>query len=234
MSKIFVVEDEPVLCADLVDYLGAKGFTVTGINSAQGLRTALASDVPDIIVLDVGLPDGNGFELADEIRAQCGFDCGIIMLSAFGSVDHRVQGLESGADVYLVKHASLREIEATIRSVLRRITLPRGKSVAKSRNVWKLNPQKWHLSAPNGASIQLTGTEMYFVDILVRKAGDLCTRDELAQAFRRPANYVVDRNLDAVVRRLRRKIEETSKTEAPIKMVYGSGYVFAADALIVN
>ena len=119
MTSILVVEDEPRLRADLVDFLRLSGFAVTGVATARDLRAVLADgEAPALIVLDVGLPDGNGFDLAAEIRR--GHDCGIIMLTALGDSDDRIRGFESGADIYLVKGSTLREIEAAIRSLLRR------------------------------------------------------------------------------------------------------------------
>ena len=120
LPEVLVVEDAEGPRVDLVDYLSLKGFQAAGVGSGAEARQALAVRLPDVIVLDIGLPDGNGFDLARDIRSRYGLTCGIIMLTGFASVDDRVEGLASGADIYLVKHASLREIEANIRGLLRR------------------------------------------------------------------------------------------------------------------
>lgn len=228
MHNVLVVEDDDSLRTDLVDYLTAKGFQAAGIDCAEALRRALDQGMPDVILLDVGLPDCHGFDLAREIRRQRKLTCGIIMLTGFGAVDDRVEGLESGADVYLVKHASLREIDATVRSLLRRlspVTVP-----SPGPSFWRLDRDHWTLGAPNGESVELTGTEMGFLDILINKAGVVCTRAELVEAMGRPSMRQDDRNLDSVIRRLRRKIEQGCHMAPPIRMVYGSGYIFTAPA----
>ncbi|MDZ5650348.1 response regulator transcription factor [Nitrospirillum sp. BR 11828] len=129
MHSVLVVEDDEGPRADLVDYLALKEFQVTGAGTAAAARAVLdqaARDgaLPSVIVLDLGLPDGHGFDFAREVRQRHGLACGIIMLTGFSSVDDKVEGLASGADIYLVKHASLREIEANIRSLLRRVEEP--------------------------------------------------------------------------------------------------------------
>lgn len=253
-TKVLVVEDEPSLRVDLVDFLLAHGYSVTGLGDAYGFRNHIAwHGAPDLVLLDVNLPDGNGFDLARELRRQS--DCGIVMLTMRSGADDRVEGLESGADAYLVKHASLREIEATIRSVLRRLEQNRGNDAAAaatganeadaapaapsaqaapaaSEPGWAFQPMQWQLLAPNGAVIRLTGSEVAFLSALVERAGKPCPRDEIARVLSRPSLRAEDRSIDALVRRLRRKIEETSGGEAPIKMVYGIGYSFSAPVLV--
>lgn len=249
-TKVLVVEDEPSLRVDLVDFLLAHGYSVTGLGDAYGFRNHIAwHGAPDLVLLDVNLPDGNGFDLARELRQQS--DCGIVMLTMRSGADDRVEGLESGADAYLVKHASLREIEATIRSVLRRLEQNRGNDAAAagaaaaaneaetiqaapaaSEPGWAFQPMQWQLLAPNGAVIRLTGSEVAFLSALVERAGKPCPRDEIARVLSRPSLRAEDRSIDALVRRLRRKIEETSGGEAPIKMVYGIGYSFSAPVLV--
>jgi DNA-binding response OmpR family regulator len=224
VTSILVVEDEPSLRRDLVDYLGARGFVAAGVGTVADLRTAMARRQPDILILDVGLPDGNGFAVARDLRRS--FAGGIIMLTALGTPDDRVAGLESGADVYLVKHASLREIEATLRSLLRRLVPPvaAGEPATALPGAWHLDARQWRLTSPAGVALALTGTEVAFMAALFAKAGKACPREEIALALGRPA----DRALDAVVRRLRRKIEAELMVEAPIRVVYGEGYAFAA------
>lgn len=224
-TRVVVVEDEPSLRADLVDFLAAHGYAARGVDRAGGLKPALAAEPADIVVLDVNLPDGDGFTLARELREISG--CGIVMLTYRNTADDRIEGLESGADAYLVKHASLREIEATIRSVLRRLTAP-PPMAAKDGATWQLDPKAWSLVTPAGVPIRLTGTEVAFLGAVVEKAGQPCSRDAIIKLLARPALRADDRSLDAVVRRLRRKIEDAAGGEAPIKMIYGVGYAFTA------
>ncbi|MFC3676937.1 response regulator transcription factor [Ferrovibrio xuzhouensis] len=230
MSRILVVEDEPSLRTDLVDYLAMRGFAAEGAGSARELRTALkGSEPPAIIILDIGLPDGNGFDLAREIRSN--LDCGIIMLTALGEADDRVRGFDSGADIYLVKHSTLREIEATVNSLLRRLQDPQP-AAGRQPDLWLLSRSTWQLQAPNRREVKLTATELAFVAALLENAGQPCSRDALTRLMARPQTTWDNRHLDAVVNRLRRKIRETTHIEAPIKMIYGRGYAFSAPGQI--
>lgn len=230
MTRILVVEDEPSLRTDLVDYLAMRGFAAEGIDSARALRTALTTgEAPAIVILDIGLPDGNGFDLAREIRSHS--ECGIIMLTALGEADDRVRGFDSGADIYLVKHSSLREIEATVKSLLRRLQDPRPVA-GRQPDLWLLNRSTWQLRGPNHREVKLTATELAFVTALLENAGQPCTRDALTRLMARPQTTWDNRHLDAVVNRLRRKIREATHIEAPIKMIYGQGYAFSAPGQI--
>lgn len=226
MTHILIVEDESRLRRDLTDFLELTGYTTIGVATAHDLRRTLVDGTPpDVVILDVGLPDGNGFELAGEIRRT--HHCGIIMLTALGDSDDRIRGYESGADIYLVKHSTLREIEAAIRSLLRRTNDVAGSDSDKS-DQWILDVTDWTLIAPNGYVLKLTATEFAFMHLLCKRSGGICSRDELADVVARP-NWPFDhRHLDAVVSRLRRKIELRVNLPAPIKVVYGVGYTFAA------
>ncbi|PSJ56146.1 DNA-binding response regulator [Mesorhizobium ephedrae] len=230
MTHILIVEDEQRLRKDLVDFLGLCGFTAEGIATAEGLRRALADDKrPDVVILDVGLPDGNGFELAGEIRRI--HRCGIIMLTALGDSDDRVRGFESGADIYLVKHSTLREIEAAIRSLLRRTGDQAGVADGAG-DKWVLDSRTWTLTAPNQRSLKLTATEFALVSALCKHGGGICEREKLADTLARPRTHFDNRHLDAVVSRLRRKIGEQTNLQVPIKVVYGVGYTFTAPAVV--
>ncbi|CAN7747299.1 MULTISPECIES: response regulator transcription factor [unclassified Ensifer] len=230
MTRILIVEDEQRLRRDLVDFLGLCGFTAEGTATAEGLRQTLANDEPpDVIILDVGLPDGNGFDLASEIR-EAG-RCGIIMLTALGDGDDRIRGFESGADIYLVKHSTLREIEAAIRSLLRR-TGDQGDLADGGAGKWALDSRNWTLTAPNQRSLKLTATEFALVNTLCKHDGGICRREELAETLARPRTHFDNRHLDAVVSRLRRKIGEQTNLHVPIKVVYGVGYTFTAPTVV--
>ena len=227
MTHILIVEDEPRLRQDLGDFLALRGFEVTGAATARDMRAALTEGPrPAIIILDVGLPDGNGFDLATEIRQS--HDCGIIMLTAFGDSADRVRGFDSGADIYLVKHSTLREIEAAIRSLLRR-TGNRAMVAESGKGRWILDTANWTMIAPDGQALKLTATEFAFLNLLCERQGDVCARDDIVAALARPGVHFDNRHLDAVVSRLRRKFERTTNLPSAIKVVYGIGYTFTAD-----
>lgn len=228
MTHILIVEDESRLRKDLTDFLTLTGFMVKGVATARALRQCLVEgDAPDVILLDVGLPDGNGFELAAEIRRT--HACGIIMLTAMGASDDRIRGYNSGADLYLIKGCTLREIEAAIRSLLRRTTDQDGTS---GDATWRLDSTHWVLTAPNHHALKLTATEFAFMQELCEHHGQTCKRETLVASIARPGTTFDNRHLDAVVSRLRRKLEEHTALPAPIKVVYGVGYTFTAAALV--
>lgn len=230
MTHVLIVEDEQRLRKDLVDFLGLCGFTAEGVGTAEALRRALANDEPpDVIILDVGLPDGDGFELASEIREA--HRCGIVMLTALGDSDDRIRGFESGADIYLVKHSTLREIEAAIRSLLRR-TGDQAEVTDGAGDRWVLDSRSWTLTAPNQRSLKLTATEFALVTALCKHGGGICEREKLVETIACPRAHFDNRHLDAVVSRLRRKIGEQTNMHVPIKVVYGVGYTFTAPAVM--
>ena len=219
MVRVLVVEDEASLRADLVDYLSAKGFIVEEAATVAESRARIGSQEFDAMILDVGLPDGDGFELLADVRGR-GMGCGVMMLTSFGDPDFRVRGLDEGADAYLVKKATLREIEATLRSILRRQS---GGTPVQRFLGWTLDRVDWQLTAPNGIAVKLTGNEMAFATALAEISGRVCSRERLAQVTGR-SDPVDDRNLDMLLQRLRRKVESVTGLQVPIKVVYGAGY----------
>lgn len=230
MTHILIVEDEPRLLQDLGDFLALRGFDVTGAATARDMRAVLTNGPrPAVIILDVGLPDGNGFDLATEIRQS--HDCGIIMLTAFGDSADRIRGFDSGADIYLVKHSTLREVEAAIRSLLRR-TGNLSMTADGEKGRWILDTANWVMIAPDGQALKLTATEFAFLSLLCKRPGEVCVRDELVTALARPGGHFDNRHLDATVSRLRRKFERTANIPSAIKVVYGVGYTFTAHVAV--
>lgn len=228
MSRLLIVEDEEGLRGDLVDYMCLQGFDAAGVATAAGLMAVLKEGpLPHVVILDITLPDGDGFSLAGTIRAT--LDCGIIMLTAHGNAEARVRGFESGADIYLVKHTSLREIAAAVHSLLRRLPPDtEDQEAAEASTAWVLDAVAWTLLAPDGQAIRLTATENAFVGALIARPGLPCPRDDLVRILSRRRTHFDNRNLDAVVSRLRRKIADRTGVDPPIKSVYGVGYSFSA------
>ncbi len=231
MSRILIVEDEEALRGDLVDYMFLQGFDATGVGTAAELLAVLRGDfLPHVVILDITLPDGDGFNLAATIRTQ--LDCGIIMLTAHGDTESRVRGFDSGADIYLVKHTTLREITAAVQSLLRR--LPQDHAAEDAPREWILDAVGWTLLAPDGRSVKLTATENAFVEVLIANAGQPCAREDLASLLSKRQTQFENRHLDAVASRLRRKITDQTNFDPPIKSVYGIGYSFSAVGKIGN
>lgn len=216
MPTILIIEDEHRLRNDLVSYLLVKGYDAKGVASLGEAR-ALMRDVGfDVYVIDIGLPDGDGLTLVPEIRARSGFECGIIVLTAFSGSEYRINTLELGGDAYLSKAATLREIETTLRSVLRRLPSMAGDGG------WVVDRRNWCLNAPTGQRVELTGKELEFLLVLAESGTGLCDRRALHDG------EGSERKLDTLVRRLRHKIEAVCGEESPIRTAYGKGYAFTA------
>ena len=240
MARIAVVEDETNLQADLVEYLSACGHEVWGCADGAALDTLLDQAVVDIVVLDINLPGEGGFSIAGRLRAQS--EVGIIMLTARGLSVDRVVGLEVGADDYMVKPVELRELEAQVRSLSRRLNAARLASGALEPEPappaqplhadpgteWIFDQLTWTLIAPSGRAVKLTGNERVFVALLVSHPGEPVSRDAIFQALGKRGWNPADRSVDSMVRRLRAKGAETVGQPLPIESVHGIGYAFAA------
>lgn len=217
-SRIIIVEDELSLREDLAEYLSKQGFLVATAATIGEFRQVVVNSAPALVLLDISLPDGSGLDLARELRTTS--DIKIVILTNHGALNDKITGLESGADAYLVKHTDLREIDATIRSVLRR-------SANNPQTFWSYDQITWRLTAPNGAAIKLTATETAFISILLRTPGRSVQRDEIARSLPRPRESS-ERSLDSMVKRLRKKIEQAAGVQFPVTVVYGVGYSFTA------
>jgi len=235
MARIAVVEDEAHLRGDLVEYLSACGHEVEGCSNGIDLDALLARRGIDILILDINLPGEGGFSIASRLRAQS--EIGIIMLTARGLNVDRVVGLEVGADVYLVKPVELRELEAQVRSLARRLRLaapaappaPPAEPAAAPASPprWTFDQLAWTLIAPDGSAVKLTGNERVFVALLVAEPGEPVSRDTIFRALGKRGWDPADRSVDSMVRRLRAKGAETLGQPLPIESVHGIGYAFA-------
>lgn len=242
MAHIVVVEDEASLRADLVEYLSACGHSVAGCGDGLELDVALARQPADIIILDVNLPGEDGFSIAKRLRDHS--EVGIIMLTARGVNVDRVVGLEIGADVYLVKPIELRELEAQVRTLARRLkvspsaatataAVPAAASSAGSTAAgWVYDQVAWALLSPKGGMLKLTANERVFVNLLVDRPGEPVSRSDIFRALGKREWDVGDRSVDSMVRRLRAKGEEVLGHPLPIEAVHGTGYAFAAPVLV--
>jgi len=240
MARIAIVEDESHLLADLVEYLTTCGHEVEGCADGIALDAALERGPIDILILDINLPGEGGFSIAGRLRAKS--DIGIIMLTARGLNVDRVVGLEIGADVYLVKPIELRELEAQVRSLARRLKLsPQGERVSPATppdpvsppahtvtTDWTFDQLSWTLISPEGRAVKLTGNERVFISLLVAHPGEPVSRDEIFRALGKRGWDPADRSVDSMVRRLRAKGADSVGKPLPIESVHGIGYAFAA------
>lgn len=220
MPRTLIVEDEVSLRNDLIAFLEVKGYAATGVASLAEAFLRMEADRFDLVVLDLGLPDGNGIELLAHIRTRYGLACGVVVLTSRQDLEDKIQALETGSDAYLVKHASLREIECTLRNLLKRLP-------DAAPKLWRLDRGQWSLVAPSGGRVPLTPKEMTFLVTLATSGAEVCDHGELAAALGDGGSFSIA-NLNTLVRRLRCKVEEETGVVPPIRVAYGRGYVFSA------
>jgi DNA-binding response OmpR family regulator len=226
-ARILVVDDDPALCELLSDYLGESGYAVATAGDGNAMRRELARGMPDAIVLDLMLPGDDGLTLARELRGRS--EVPILMLSARGEEIDRVVGLEIGADDYLAKPFSPRELLARLRALLRRA---RGGTAAAqvAAEGLRFGPFVVDTAARRllrqGSEVKLTGAEFNLLRVLVERPNRVLTRDVLVDLLKGYDRDPFDRSIDIRVTRLRRKIELDPAAPEYIRTVRGEGYLF--------
>jgi DNA-binding response OmpR family regulator len=226
MTRILLVDDEPLITDSLSYSLKREGFEVKAVVDGEQAMKAIGSFDPDLVVLDIMLPGMNGLEVCRRIRANSSTP--VIMLTARGEELDRILGLEVGADDYLAKPFSFRELLARIRSILRRVEMDRQTSQFQPVNVGNLTLDPIARRVFRGdQELQLSAREFDLLSILMRNAGRALSREELlAQVW--GEDWIGDpRTLDVHVRWLRLKIEEDPAEPEYIQTVRGHGYRFA-------
>lgn len=234
-ERILIVEDDPDLGAMLQEYLGANGYTTRVVDGGQAMRGALSDTDTDLVLLDLGLPDENGLELLREIRSESAMP--VIVVTGKGDEVDRIVGLEVGADDYLPKPFSPRELLARIRTVLRRSQRPAAQSHEKNgkkRDVahfgeWTLNLGSRLLSSSGVDRTRLTSAEFNLLESFLTNPNRVLSRDRLLDLVYGQDYYSADRSIDTLVMRLRRKIEKDRSAPAFITTVRNAGYMFSAD-----
>jgi two-component system phosphate regulon response regulator OmpR len=223
--RILVVDDDPEIRKLLARYIESQGFRVLLAANCRELRDQLATHHIDLIVLDVMLPDGSGLDLCRDLRAQRS-NVPIILLTALKEEVDRIIGLEIGADDYLGKPFNPRELIARVRAVLRRRA-----EVAPQVNEAKIyrfegftaDPQTRRVTDPEGGSIELTGAEFDLLKTFLDRPGRVLSRDQLLDITRGREGDVLDRSIDVLVSRLRRKLGEGGMSHL-FKTVRNGGY----------
>jgi two-component system, OmpR family, alkaline phosphatase synthesis response regulator PhoP len=224
MTTVLVVEDEIEIARVVRDYLRNAGFEVIVVGDGGSAVASVRSAKPDLLVLDLGLPGRDGLDVAREIRRWS--DTPIVMLTARGDETDRIVGLEIGADDYVVKPFSPKELIARVRAVLRRTrTAARGDEVVRAGDV-EIDTAKMRVSV-GGTQVDLTPTEFQLLATLAREPGRVFTRSQLLDAVHGVAIESYERAIDAHVKNIRRKIEPSPGSPRYVVTVHGVGYRFA-------
>jgi two-component system, OmpR family, alkaline phosphatase synthesis response regulator PhoP len=227
MKTILVVEDEMAIARVARDYLEHAGYDVVVAGDGNVALSSVRSAKPDLIVLDLGLPGRDGLDVTREIRRSSNVP--IVMLTARADESDRIVGLELGADDYVVKPFSPKELVARVRAVLRRAALTAGSrpEVIRAAGV-TLDVTRMRASV-DGRDVTLTPTEFELVATLAAQPGRVFTRSQLLDAVHGVAFESYDRAIDAHVKNIRRKLEPDAKRPRYILTVHGVGYRFADD-----
>jgi two-component system response regulator BaeR len=215
MSRILIVEDEPKLAALEADYLKAAGFETHVIGDGREVVDWVRGQAPDLILLDLMLPGRDGLEICRELRAFS--DVPIVMVTAKVEEIDRLIGLDSGADDYVCKPFSVRELVARVRAILRR---GRGSVSAAGLVI----DEQAHRAQLDGRALDLTPVEFRLLRALADAPGRVFPRERLLERIYEDHRVVTDRTVDAHVKNLRRKLEEVRPGEELVRSIYGVGY----------
>jgi len=228
MPKVLIVEDDEVIAQGMARHLGASGFDATWVpNGDQGLAR-LRYEKPDACILDLMLPGLDGWKLIETVRSE-GIGTPIVVVSARGTEHDRAHALEIGADDYLVKPFSMKELVARVRAAarrgIRREETPRGEPIEIEE--LRIDPREVQAYI-DGETAELTPTEFRLLYQLALERGRVSTRDELLQKLWGRRESHRDRTVDVFVRRLREKIDKRASHHTFIQTRYGVGYKLEA------
>jgi two-component system response regulator BaeR len=211
MSRILIVEDEPKLAALESDYLKSQGYETHCIANGAEVVGWVRANAPDLILLDLMLPGRDGLEVCRELRTFT--DVPIVMVTARVEEVDRLVGLDLGADDYVCKPFSIRELVSRVRAILRRPrNAPSGLSVDE------------HRATLDGRELDLTPVELRLLRALSSSPGRVFPRERLLERLYEDHRVVTDRTVDAHVKNLRRKLEEVRPGEDLVRSIYGVGY----------
>jgi DNA-binding response OmpR family regulator len=232
-ASILVVDDDQRLCDLLRRYLTREGFRVSTVLSGEQMRRHIELNLPNLVLLDLMLGDADGLQLAQELRKHPGL--GIIIITGKDDTVDKIIGLEVGADDYIAKPFQNRELLARVRSVLRRLhapgdapTTPETGPETVHFSGWTLDFAAHDLYAPDGEKVFLTAKEFRLLSLLVKHGNRVLSRDRLMEQLSEREWSPIDRSLDVLIGKLRRKIRDVAEADDFIKTVRGEGYLFTA------
>ncbi|CAN5210476.1 response regulator [soil metagenome] len=230
---ILLVDDERSIRDPLSAFLQKNGYRVTGAPDAETARRALGANAIDMLILDIMMPGEDGLSLCRHVREKG--DMPIILLTARSEETDRIVGLEMGADDYVVKPFSPRELVARIKTILRRVGAGNGRDMATPATRafrfgdWSLNTDDWTLTGTDDVAIPLSTADYRLLLAFLERPRQVLTRDQLLDLTQGREANPFDRAIDNQISRLRRKIEADPKMPTLIKTVWGGGYMLSAD-----
>ena len=217
--RVLVVEDQDMMREAIVDALAQEGYAVEAVCDGAGFVQAFSRVRPALVVVDWGLPDVDGTSIVERVSREA--DIGVVMLTGRGGLEHRLQGLERGADAYLVKPVDWRELLLTVRAILKRLN---GRPATEEAPAVRFSPRLFELTAPNGVCIKLNAQECTLLEWLQRRPGEVVPREVLMEALGAHGDAWGEARLAQTVSRLRRKIEAQSPGWSPLRTIHRVGY----------
>ena len=235
---VLAVDDDPSVRQMIADYLGDNDIRVSTLPGGRGVDEAIERDGVDLLILDLKMPGEDGMQIVRRLRER--WDLPIIMLTGRKEEADRVMGLELGADDYLTKPFSPRELLARIRALLRRSrareTVAEGLAKVRAYRFagWDLNTRLRRLTSLSGETVAITNTEFNLLVAFLSAPQRVLSREQLLDLSRLHNDEVYDRSIDVQVGRLRRKLEPQSAQVPLIRTERGAGYVFEAEVEIIR
>lgn len=232
-TLVYLVEDDPDISRLIERSLGQQGFTVRSFRRMAEFEREVRRQAPDLCLIDLSLPDGDGLELVG--YSVLPRDIPRIIVTGRGSVTDRVVGLEIGADDYIVKPFEPRELAARLRSVLRRTKFSQAGSESSRRTAafgeWTADLGACRLTQANGTVLELSSAETRLLEAFLRFPGRVLSRSNLLDATGGNQGEPFDRSLDARISRLRKKLWASDPEAGLIRTVYGAGYIFTGEVV---
>lgn len=233
-AHIFLVEDDPALAELVEDYLVLQGFQVSVESRGDNATARILETKPDLVILDIMLPGKNGLDICRELRAESSLP--IVMLTARSDEVDQIVGLELGADDYLAKPVQPRLLLARVNALLRRASFDSGQAqeAKPAPDVMEfgqlcIDKRKQEVSL-GGENIEMTTNEFQILCHFAESAGEVLSRDDLLNNLRGIGYDGLDRTVDMLVSRLRKKLQDDPSKPKKIKTVWKKGYLFVADA----
>ena len=230
-ARIVVVDDDERVLRLLVRLLTREGYQVRQAKTGAEMRALFETAPADLVILDIMLPDADGLSLARELRSHGNSNLGIIMLSGKGETVDKIVGLEVGADDYITKPFDQRELLARVRTILRRTIQSESRddslpSAIRFRG-FTMNLEAHELVSPDGEQIYLTTNQFRLLSSLLRCPNRVLTREEILGLIAGRNWIPMDRSIDVLIGKVRRKIERDPKSPEMIKTIRGIGYKFS-------